>query len=76
MLLCFPAGRLKDNVFFIVVEGAESMYTTSRLQRAISLPMKSLSTESNCSSQEITDADCRELQNEWTSMEQNFFFCL
>lgn len=76
MLLCFPAGRLKDNVFFIVVEEAESIYTTSRLRRAISLPMKSLSTESNCSSLEITDADCGQVQNERTSMKLNFLFCL
>lgn len=53
MLLCFPAGRLKDNVLFIVVEWAESMYTRACLRRAISLPMKSLSTESNCCSMEI-----------------------
>lgn len=53
ILLCFPAGRLKDNVFFIGVEGAESTDTTARLRRTISLPLKSLSNESNCSSQEI-----------------------
>lgn len=30
ILLCFPEGRLKDNVFFIVVEGAftESHFIT------------------------------------------------